>query len=168
MHNISSLWFFWAISLGFDKSWFGGDDLPSPMVQSLKNHPKKNQIPVFGSSLNKKTSHPTPGGTVNGWTLFCQDAIATGGFSRCWDRKALGAPMKNDSKIIRVWDWIIQTFLRKKIDEEKISNDWFRFKPPQSLKNEMFKSLFLNNKFKKERYSYHLLSTFCHLFWTHF
>lgn len=50
---------------------------------------------------------------------------------------------KSDSKTIRVWDWIIKTFLWKKIEKYKKSQmNKIRFKPPKSLKIEMFKSLF--------------------------
>ena len=119
MHNISSLWFFWAISLGFDKSWFDGDDLPSHGTIHTK-HKKNKKNHSFWKFPEKKNPTLPRGGTVNGWTIFCQDAIAAGGFSRCWDRKALESSQRKVTlKPSEFGIWSLKHFCWKKIEKNK-------------------------------------------------
>lgn len=166
MHNISSLWFFWAISLGFEKPWFDGDDLPSHGT-IRKKHKKKNKSQFLEVPPPQKKSHPTRGGGYNKWL---EDFL-----SRCyrnWRLQPVLGPespgklsTKSDSKTIRVWDWIIKTFLWKKIEKyQKSQMNKIRFKPPKSLKIEMFKSLFWTTEIKKERCSYHFWAPFATFF----
>lgn len=167
--NISSLWFFWAISLGFDKSWFDGDDLRFHCTIRKKHKKKTRKTPVFGSSLKKK-SHPTPGGYSKWLDDFLPRCYRNWRLQPVLGQESPGKlSTKSDSKTIRVWDLIIEAFLlEKNREKQNISNEQNQIQASQVSKKWDVQITFLNNRIQKREMFISLLSTFCHLFWTHF
>ena len=140
-----------------------------PMVQSVKNTKKTRKNPVFGSSLKKK-SHPTPGGYSKWLDDFLPRCYRNWRLQPVLGQESPGKlSTKSDSKTIRVWDLIIEAFLlEKNWEKQNISNEQNQIQASQVSKKWDVPITFLNNRIQKREMFISLLSTFCHLFWTHF